>query len=723
MNPKLKNDPHTLETDLYGRKKQTMRYSPSIHYLSRILSFSLLVWSLGNVVLHAQGTFDPYALKEIRQESEEEQIRRGDKLKAFTVNKNTGDAIRSDIDTTVTGFYRRRQAEGRALAIGYLGNLHSPWHAKLFFDRNRELPAFFYKTGLEGLIFSPETSLFYDTKAPFAEVLYHRHGESRIRESQLNVRFGANYTPKLNLAADFDYTYSNGYYNSQPTKNFNYRVAGSYRHDRYEAYLAIANDYFHIGENGGIEDERYITRPQDFNLGRSQIRPQDIPVRFPGNVLFNRVRQGSGFLTHRFNLGYYEPVRKEVEGLQKSLTSAQHQSKNKKEEEGEQPTDSLRFVPVGSIVHSFRLTQNRRRFIGVEGVDWTKHYNKAFIYQTKDSGRVLIPNDTTRMQQIDNTLALSLREGFRPWVKFGLTAFARLENRSYHLMDSIGSRAIHTTDYNIYVGGEINRTSGEQLHFKAKGEIAPIGEDAGSLRLEGDIRTQFRIWKHEFGLQAWGHLGNTRPSYLLRHQHGTFHWWDKKLEFTRRLDFGARAKSEWAGLEVGVRTATLQNFIYFGPDAYPIQKKDPIQVFEARVRQKNNWGVFGWEFEAAYQRSTDEKALPLPQVAAYANIFLDFYVAKVMHTQIGVDARYHTAYKAPWYEPATMQFVNQNNVTIGGREPILNAYANVHLKRTRFFLELYNFGDELFTPNRMTLPGYPITPMSFRFGLSVDFNN
>lgn len=682
--------------------------------------FGGLLWlCIGEYPCAAQGTFDPYGIKEVKAASEEEQIRRGNGLKAYVIDPNTGDAIRENIDTLTIGFYRRQVAEGRTLAIGYLGNLHSPWHAKLFFDRPRELSGFFYKSGLDRLIFSPQTALFYDTQSPFAEVLYHRHGENKIRESQLGIHFGANYTPKFNLGADFDYTYSNGYYNSQPTKNFNYRIFSSYRHDRYEAYFSVANDYFHIGENGGILDERYITNPQEFNLGRSQIRPRDIPVRFAGNILFNRIRQGSAFLTHRFNLGYYK---KAVEEPKKSLTTSPPKQSLKTKPD-EPPADSLVFVPVGSIVHSLRFTKDRRRFIGSPDFDWGKEYSNAFIHREREGRRFVAPNDTTQMFQIDNTLALSLREGFRPWVAFGLTAYARLENRAYYLMDSIAGQRVHEKGYDVYLGGEINRMSGKRLHFKGKAEIAPIGENAGTIRMDAAIKTRFDLWGKELGLDAWGYFANTRPSYLLRHHHGTFHWWDTDLSFMQRLDLGASVGSELLGLKLEARTATLRNYLYFGADAIPVQKKDPIQVLEMRAKHWHRLGALCWELEGVYQQASDDKAIPLPRIAAYAHVYLDFYIAGVMRTQLGVDARYHTAYKVPYYEPATMQFINQDKLNIGGGLPLFSAYVNAHLKRTRFFLQMYNVGELVFTPNRMSLPGYPITPDSFRVGLSVDFNN
>ena len=42
-------------------------------------------------------------------------------------------------------------------------------------------------------------------------------------------------------------------------------------------------------------------------------------------------------------------------------------------------------------------------------------------------------NDQTSSWNLKNTIGLSLREGFQDWVKFGLTAFVRLEKRRFKL--------------------------------------------------------------------------------------------------------------------------------------------------------------------------------------------------------------------------------------------------------------------------------------------------
>lgn len=90
--------------------------------------------------------------------------------------------------------------------------------------------------------------------------------------------------------------------------------------------------------------------------------------------------------------------------------------------------------------------------------------------------------------------------------------------------------------------------------------------------------------------------------------------------------------------------------------------------------------------------------------------------------QLGVDAHYHTKYYAQGYDPALGQFINQNEVEVGNF-PFATAYANLHLKKTRFFVMMYNIAQGYGDSNYYITPNYPVNPMVFKFGLSWNFTN
>ena len=94
-----------------------------------------------------------------------------------------------------------------------------------------------------------------------------------------------------------------------------------------------------------------------------------------------------------------------------------------------------------------------------------------------------------------------------------------------------------------------------------------------------------------------------------------------------------------------------------------------------------------------------------------------------MTVQLGADVRYFSKYDAPAYAPGIQQFHLQstdNRVEIGGY-PIVNVYANLHLKRTRIFAMMYHVNAGMGKANYFLVPHYPINPRLFKIGISWNF--
>ena len=146
----------------------------------------------------------------------------------------------------------------------------------------------------------------------------------------------------------------------------------------------------------------------------------------------------------------------------------------------------------------------------------------------------------------------------------------------------------------------------------------------------------------------------------------------------------------------------LQNYTYFA-QTYNItedfgrtgntvsvrQNSKNMSLITVQLSQDFKLGPLNWENVLTYQKSTDEDVLPVPTFNAYSNLYLHFRIAKVLTVDLGGDLRYFTKYKAPDYSPALAQYTvqdnGQSNVEIGNY-PIVNVYANMHLKHTRFFV-------------------------------------
>ena len=185
-------------------------------------------------------------------------------------------------------------------------------------------------------------------------------------------------------------------------------------------------------------------------------------------------------------------------------------------------------------------------------------------------------------------------------------------------------------------------------------------------------------------------------------------------------------RCEWREIRNYTYFATSYNVTDDGRFANAVrvsQAGSPISVFTADLKQDFTFGPLNWESVVTVQKSTDDDALPLPLVNAYTNLYLKFKIAHVLKCDFGADVRYFTKYKAPDYVPSLGQYAVQagERKTEVGNYPLINVYANFHLKHTRFFVMMSHVNDG--SGNYFFTPHYPLNGRVFRFGVSWNFFN
>jgi hypothetical protein len=667
------------------------------------------------------------------------------RISAFRLT-SLGDFYAIPMDTGMLNLANRTLVEGQSTAIAYTGNVASPAQSRIFRERNDDRQ-FIFANPFDPYIITPANGTFYDAKLPYSNVFYTRAGGSLVREEQLKVLLTSNFGRKLNVGGEFDYIYGRGHYPSNNNKVINYRFFATYRSDRYEAAAHLRNANIVNSENGGLTNDRYVTHPDDFSQGRRKVDTRSFPTRFTNT--WNRVRGTDVFLTHRYNLGFYREMTEKESELKRQKEEAREARMQEKaraeserndrgensrrsdaaieapppppveveeEEEEEDIHANEVFVPVSSIVHTFEYENNRRRFISNYSAIDTCYANRFGMVDS-------LTNDLTSAWTLRNTLALSLREGFHEWMKFGLTAYVLFEQRQFTLPgDSVVGQVVYD-EYATSLGAELSKRQGEILTYRARGELCLLGNDLGRFQIEGDIQTRFPLFGKTATIRAEGSLRNLVPAFYLRHHHGRFFWWDTNPKNIRRQYVGGTVEWESSRTQISLGAENIRNHIFFNQNGFPEQYGGNLQVITGRLKQDFRYKALGWDNELVYQLSSNPDLLPLPQLSAYTNLYVTFKVAKVLSLQLGADLHYHTAYYAPYYEPATQQFQVQDQLKIGNY-PLLNAYVNCHLKQTCFFVSGYNLGSLLIDhPAAFSMPHYPLNPMVVKLGLAVTFNN
>ena len=634
-------------------------------------------------------------------------------LFSWKVDERLGNVYAVPVDTLQEGFQNSNYTGGPTGHYTYLGNLGSPRIAHVYFDRTD--PTQIYFTDPYDFTVRKAGDIVYtNTLSPFANLTYYKQGDGRYGEERFKSYFAVNVNKRLGFGFNIDYTYGRGKYMSQSTALFNGNLFAYYRGDKYDMHFNFINDNLKVAENGGIEDDRYITHPLDMAGGKRTYRTYEIPTNL--SDIWNHNTGYHAFLTHRYNLGFYDEVQEKGDTLAKDV-----------------------FVPVTSIIHTMKVDMNKREYVSYDHEQNMRYFEHNYL--GTDS------TDVTKHFSIKNTLGLSLREGFNKWAKVGLTAFASFEHRKFNVVDSMAGAPDNFTmreykENNFSVGGQLIKEQGKLLHYQVTGEAVIAGEDAGQFTVEGKGDLNFRLWKDTVRLEVNAHIKNLNPTFYHRHFHSKHYWWDNDLSkiTSTRLE-GKFSIDRWKTmLQVGVEN--IKNYTYLdntsvgypgeneeAPTTYKNdvavkQQSDNIQVLSATLKQDFKLGIFHLDNEMTFQKSSDEQVLPLPKVVLYHNFYIRAQLAKkVLSLDLGADLRYFTQYYAPDYAPAIGQFYLQNHETrykLGGY-PMLNAYVNLHLKRTRIFVQMYNLLQKDGDKSYFYAPHYALNPRILKIGISWNF--
>lgn len=674
----------------------------------------------------------------------------------WKIDKRLGTVIPAEnTDTAVHNFQNWKMQDGMTGSYSHIGNTGSARLSRIFMDRKEDRD-FIFLTPLDYFRNGVADFMFTNTKSPITNIAYHSCGNKQNGEDRVRGNFATNINKISGIGFCLDYNYARGYYSNQQNSQFGAILYGYYRGDRYNMHAYINANHMKNAENGGLVDDSYITEPWKY---QQKFGSKDIPVNLYST--WNRNDDQNYFLTHRYNMGYdreivvpdslkpQPPTDSELlyeldDSIRVVLSSdsvarqlAIDSLRTKWENELVKPTE---FVPVASIIHTFQMRNLEHTFLD-QG-------NNSGFYTNKywgGSGDIM---DITNVMSVRNTIGLAMNEGFRKWVKMGLTFFATHEYRKYaqpvHMPDTVFQG--NDTEHEVLIGAEIRKAEGKTLHYNANGEFCLVGPNVGDFNIQAEGDLNFRLGKRDtatFVVRA--NIQNQKPTYLLRNYRNAYVHWDNN-NLSRQFRTGLQGEIRYSRTRTRLRFGweNLTNYTYLAmentlkpgasigsvlPGDYThnvcVRQSDAsVQVFTASISQDLIWKILGWENEVTFQHSTNQDVLPLPAVNIYSNLYLHFRIAKVLRVQLGGDIRFFTSYYAPDYFGAVGQFAVQdaNNPRMKiGKYPIVNVYANLHLKHCRIYVNVAHVNAG--AGNMFLVPHMPMNPLTINFGVSWNFFN
>ncbi|WP_439182715.1 putative porin [Carboxylicivirga taeanensis] len=597
------------------------------------------------------------------------------------------------VDTISNGYQIYNPIFKRSIAQAWLGNMGSAHQSMIFSEQQRYYGNLFYNSFLTYLP-QPEKLHFYNTKTPFVNLTYHFGGPKSYSEEYISALYTQNINKKTNVGIQYQLSSSIGQYQYQKAENQNFKFWSSYNGRRYNMHTAFIYALINNQENGGISlDATDINWPE--------LDPREIPMNFDDKAK-HKITNYQFFYNHSLSIG-------NINVRQNDSTTTQ--------------------LPVSTIYHTFKFDQGEHEYNIADLPFFYQTENPFYPIYYRDS---LQTRDNSTYSNLSNTFQIKFNEEANSLLRFGLRAYITNDVRQYKmpqatnkLLDDSGKEIpnYQTQDSTLItsaIGGQIFKNLGDNFWWNAGVKLYFQGYRAGDSEITGSLNSQFRIRKDTAGFFANGGIYLRQPE-LFENQYFSNHLqWSNDFNQVKsiRIQGGIRIPTRRFELSGGANLIT--EHIYWKADGMPYQTSTVLQVLNARLKKHFIFGRVHFVNDVVVQYTSDEEYIPVPLVSLYNSTYYQNTLFKVLHFQIGFDARYNTEYYAPKYMPASGQFVNQTEQKVGNY-PFIDAFVNLQLKRARIYVKLDHVNQGYPAEPYYSTYQYPGNPRNLKFGVSWNF--
>lgn len=618
------------------------------------------------------------------------------------------------VDTSIADFHIYHPAYKNSLSVQNLGNIGTSSQSGDFFQRRTIGRDFLFQMNYYDFSALPGSIKFYNVTKPFTLLSYGQWFANKPKgETILKVLHTQNINKNINFGFYFNSIGSQGKYLNQEAKDRNTGFFSSGNFDRYDYWLTIGKNKYENQENGGLPNPADIENPD--------IKPENITVWLTDVKSINSNTFVT--LTHQFKVGTW----KEIE--------------DKKNEEIYQ-----QFIPRVALTHVLDIQKSTRLFTEAEPNPYYTSstdqgtiyfYGKGhvpFINATTGSAASPATMDNSGQTLVSNRFVLKFMEAPDRKYTFGKQAFISndLVNLNFPQQDLVADSlgVLHpplglTQSYkysNTYIGGSAYRTDGRFWSWTVSGKSYIQGRNALDYELAGSLEKPIRAKKDTSFIRIFAKMSNVTPDYFYEHYYSNHYKWDNAFDKTYTLRLGATFDKPGWRLKGAFNYSIINKFVFFNEKAMPEQANSEFSVASLMVNKDFKFGGLNIRNWALLQKTTTDIYLAIPAVSLRNSTYFEGMYAKVLSFQLGLDTRYETSYYADQYAPATGMFYRQNVDKIGDYAWI-DAFINLKIKRTAFYIKYTNLATQSVKGGYFTSPGYPAPVSTLLFGLTWSFYN
>jgi hypothetical protein len=591
----------------------------------------------------------------------------------------------------------------------YLGNTGSATRSILFEPRLRAGwdPGFHafdvYKWKVEDV-------KFYRVTRPYTEFDYLIASRS---EQIINLVHTQNIKPNWNFSLNYRLINAPGFFRNQKTNHNNYLFTSWYQSPskRYNNYFLILGNRLQAGENGGLRNQRdldtIIYAKDRFliptNIGGDPASSTD----FFNTTIYtgNQYREFNILLRQQYDLGKKDSV-----VTDSTVTKLFY--------------PRLRFehtFKYGKYSYSFKDLPASGNVINVPDSQWY-HDNYGVTIPASQS---LLFRD--RWKEVSNDFSIYQYPDTR-----NLQQFIKLGAELQLLKGDFYSDSIekgNSSLFNVMAHGEYrNRTKNRKWDMVAAGQLYLNGYNLGDYHAFVSLE---RLLNQRFGSFQLGFENVNRKAPFIYDPRSGFYL-DVPKDFNKEntTHLFASFFLQKLRIQLGGDYYLIGNYLYLTD--YRILHQESTLFNVVRVNAMKTFRIgkhWNLHSEIWLQQKTGSAQVNIPGLFTRQRFLYEGDLGfPNLNIVFGLEARYHTPYKADNYSPVLGQFFFQDTVTISNT-PDLTALLHFRIRSFKAFIRAENLntlrflGGLQFNNNNLAAPGYATPGLVLRLGIYWSFVN
>lgn len=558
--------------------------------------------------------------------------------------------------------------------------------------------------------FTLENTQFFKTTRPFTQLSYFL---ASGKEQAIKVLHTQNIRPNWNAGIQYNLISAPGTFQTQNTNHNSYRFFSNYqgKRKRYAAYLILLGNKLAASENGGIQNDSFLTDP-------NKKRRVGVPVNLGGDVSSTDNVFSTKLVTGNLYNNFTAFFRQSYDlGIKDSIKI------------NDSTTDYL-FYPKFRFQHTINYSTSSYEFTdavsnsaGATG-DSTFFNNNYNIKLTPSNGLNFYLKDQWNF--VSNDFSIRQFPQTKNPSQF-IEAGVRLENFTGRFSSSQKPLEIVKKNFlNIVLHGEYrNKTKNKKWDALLNGDFYAAGLNAADFNV---YATLTRFLNPKLGdIQVSFQNVNRTPSYIFN-GNSAFNLDTNsitKKENITVISFQANNPR----FSLTARNISIANYTYLTSFYQKEQFNGLVNITQftgsAKTKLSKHLRLYS---DFIVQQTTGKNPIRVPLFYTRQRVAFEGNFFKNLNLSTGIDVKYNTPYKANNYSPVLGQFFPQDSVLISNL-PQVDLFFNFRIKSFSAFITAENLntasfnGGFGFMNNNFAAPLYPSPGFILRFGIQWRFVN